>query len=173
MGELRLKQNQQQLIDIFKEPPQISYRKGNTLRAVLLERGSEGQITTKCMSRVLPSPIFEPGNLGCVKFDSMLSWLSHTKGVKVDPRGSQCTSIFRSPPSLVITQVEKALKLPSHRYLPTPTAFHFLPLPLHFRPDFSLLPIAYLPPFCLSGLSYGSRTVKGIIDFSSISPGQY
>ena len=141
----------------------------------MLERGSEGQITTKCMSRVLPSPIFEPGNLGCVKFDSMLSWLSHTKGVKVDPRGSQCTSIFRSPPppSLVITQVEKALKLTSHRYLPTPTAFHFLPLPYIFAPisPFSLLRTS--PPLCLSGLSYGSRTVKGIIDFSSISPGQY
>ena len=139
MGKLHLIQNQQRLINIFKEPPLISYRKGNTLRTFLLERGSEGQITTKCMSRVLPSPIFEPGNLRCIKLDSMLSRLSHTKRVKGDPRGSQCMSIFTShhspiPPFLVITQVEKALKLPSHPYLATPTTFHFLPPPYIFAP---------------------------------------
>ena len=49
----------------------------------------------------------------------------------------------------------------------------FSPSSLHFRPDFSLLPIVYLPPPRLSGRSYSSRTVKGIIHFSSISPGQY
>ena len=107
----------------------------------MLEPNSEGQITTKCMSRVLPfgkressvgaaqvspnwsletmtchsshcfsivwgqgnaplvtslprtmryllpTPIFKPGNLRCVKFDSMLCRFSPTKGVKGDPRG--------------------------------------------------------------------------------------
>ena len=46
-------QNQQWLIEIFKEPPLISYRKGNTLTNYLLERNSESQITTKSISRVL------------------------------------------------------------------------------------------------------------------------
>ena len=32
----------------------LPYRKENTLRNYLLERSSEGQIMTKCMSRVLP-----------------------------------------------------------------------------------------------------------------------
>jgi len=147
MGELRLIQNQQQLIDIFKEPPPISYRKGNTLRAVLLERGSEGQITTKCMSRVLPSPIFEPGNLGCVKFDSMLSWLSHTKGVKVDQRGSQCTSIFTSPhPPIPCHHASwKSAKITFSSIPPYSHSITFSPSSLHFHPDFSLLPFAYLP----------------------------
>ena len=93
-----------------------------------------------------PSPIFKPGDLRCVKFDSMLSRLSPTKGVKGDPRGSQCTSIVPSPSSLAITQVKKkALKLPSHRYLPTPTTFlfHFYFPPYFFRP---FLPLPYCVP---------------------------
>ena len=53
MGKFHLIQNQQWLIEIFKELPLISYRKGSTLRIYLLERSSEGQIMTKCMSRVL------------------------------------------------------------------------------------------------------------------------
>ena len=53
MEKFHLIQNQQWLIEIFKEPPLISYRKGNTLRNYLLERNSESQITTKCISRVL------------------------------------------------------------------------------------------------------------------------
>ena len=140
MGKLHLIQNQQRLIDIFKEPPLISYRKGNALRTFLLERGSEGQITTKCMSRVLPSPIFEPGNLRCVKFDSMLSRLSHTKGVKGDPRGSQCTSIFTSPHS----SSSRKLKKPWNYLL-----IHISLPPQHFI--FSLLPTfspRFLPPPC-------------------------
>ena len=59
----------------------------------------------------------------------MLSRLSPTKGVKGDPRGLQCMSIFPSPHPLSSRKLKKALNLPSHRYLPTPTTVHFLPPP--------------------------------------------
>ena len=64
----------------------------------------------------------------------MLSRLSPTKGVKGDPRGLQCMSIFPSPHPLSSRKLKKAFKLPSHRYLPTPTTFHFLPPPYIFVP---------------------------------------
>ena len=85
----------------------------------------------------------------------MLSRLSPTKGVKGDPRGLQCMSIFPSPHPLSSRKLKKALKLPTHRYLPTPN-ISFSPSSLHFRRffsllptfsgHFSLLPIVYLPP---------------------------
>ena len=53
MGKFHPTQNQQWLLEIFKEPSLISYRKGKTLRNYLLERSSKGKVTTKCMSRVL------------------------------------------------------------------------------------------------------------------------
>ena len=53
MEKFHLIQNQQWLIEIFKEPPLISYRKGNTLTNYLLERNSESEITTKSISRAL------------------------------------------------------------------------------------------------------------------------
>ena len=63
-------------------------------------------------------------------------YVSPTKGVKGDPRGLQCMSIFPSPPSLVITQIKKkALKLPFHRYLPTPN-ISFSPSSLLFQAIF-------------------------------------
>ena len=84
----------------------------------------------------------------------MLSGLSLTKGVKGDPRGLQCMSIFPSPHPLSSRKLKKALKLPTHRYLPTPN-ISFSPSSLHFRRffsllptfsgHFSLLPIVYLP----------------------------
>ena len=43
-------------------------------------------------------------------------------------------SIFPSPHPLSSRKLKKALKLPSHRYLPTPTTFHFLPPPYIFVP---------------------------------------
>ena len=137
MGKLRLILNQQRLMDIYKEPSLMSYRKGNTLRTHLLELSA----WVVCC----PSPIFKPGNLRCVKFDSMLSRLSPTKGVKGDPRGLQCMSIFPSPHPLSSRKLKKALKLPSHRYLPTPTTFlfHFYFSPYFFRP---FLPLPYCVP---------------------------
>ena len=45
-------------------------------------------------------------------------------------------------PSLDITQVKKALKLPSHRYLPTPTKFYFLPPPYSVPPPSTKRPEA-------------------------------
>ena len=81
----------------------------------------------------------------------MLCRLSPTKGVKGDPRRLQCISIFPSPHPLSSRKLKKAFKLPSHRYLPTPTTFHFLlptfsprflPPPYFFRP---FLP----PPYCV------------------------
>ena len=104
--------------------------------------------TTKCITPVLCC--LYPGNLRCVKFDSMLSRLSPTKGVPGDPRGSYWRQIPH-PASLVITQVKKSLILPSHPYLPTPTTFHFLLCTYLFNPDFSLLPILYEIRKCRSG----------------------
>ena len=97
--------------------------------------------TTKCISPDLCC--LYPGNLRCVKFDSMLSRLSPTKGVPGDPRGSYWRQIPH-PASLVITQVKKSLIWPSHPHIPTPTTFHFLLRTYLFNPDFSLLPILYL-----------------------------
>ena len=95
-----------------------------------LWRSDYDQVHESCC----PSPIFKPGNLRCLKFDPMLSWLSPTKAVKGDPRGLQCMSIFPSPHPLSSRKLKKSPKLPSHRYLPTPTTFHFLPPPYIFAP---------------------------------------
>ena len=99
--------------------------------------------TTKCITPVLCC--LYPGNLRCVKFDSMLSRLSPTKGVPGDPRGSHSRQIPH-PASLVITQVKKAL-------------YHLLIdislLPQHFissrLPTF-LTPISPSSLFCTSSL---------------------
>ena len=63
--------------------------------------------------------------------------VSPTKGVKGDPRRSQRSSIFPppTPHPLSSRELKKALKLPPHRYLPTPTTFHFLPSPYIFAPS--------------------------------------
>ena len=73
------------------------------------------------------------------------------QGSQRTPKGIAVYVKLLIPPSLVISQVKKkkALKLPSHRYLPTPN-ISFSPSSLHFRPDFSLLPILYLPPLFVS-----------------------
>ena len=101
-----------------------------------------------------PSPIFKPFNLRCVKFDSTLSWLSLTNGVKGDPRRLYRTSIFPSPYLLSSSKFKKAIELPPHRYLPTPTTFHFLPPPYIFAPIspssllFNFRPFLP-PPYCV------------------------
>ena len=91
-----------------------------------------------------PSPIFKPGNLRCVK-----AWF-HVFSVKSDQESSRRPNKgiavyvkFSVPPLLVIRQVKKkAVKLPSHRFLPTPN-ISLSPSSLHFRPDFSLLSTFY------------------------------
>ena len=66
--------------------------------------------------------------------------MEQAKEVSGDPRGSQCTSNFPSPtPCHHASLIKKAIKLPSHRYLPAPNVL-FSPSFLHFRPDFSFLP---------------------------------
>ena len=55
------------------------------------------------------------------------------QGSQRRPKGIlQCMSIFPSPHPFSSCKLKKALKLPSHRYLPTPTTFHFLPPPYIF-----------------------------------------
>ena len=91
----------------------------------------------------------------------------HAFSVKSDqgsqrrPKGIAVYVNFSILPSLVITQVKKALKLPSHRYLPTPTTFHFLPYRYIFAPIslFSRLFQAISPPFlvCIFPLSSGAK----------------
>ena len=105
-----------------------------------------------------PSPIFKPFNLRCVKFDSTLSWLSLTNGVKEEPRRLQRSSIFPPPPppppSLVITQVKKSPKITTSSTSPYSYNTSFSPSSPHFRPDFSLLPIVYLPPHLTCRVGY-------------------
>ena len=132
MGKLHLIQNNQWLIEIFKELFVIPYRKENTLRNYLLEKALKVRLRPSAWVVCCPSPIFK--NLRCVKFDSMLSRWSQTKGVKWVPRRLQRTSVFPSPHPLSSCKLKKALKLPPHRYLPTPTTFHFLPPPYIFAP---------------------------------------
>ena len=95
-----------------------------------------------------PSPNFKPGNLRCVKFDSMLSRISPTKGVKgeSDPRGLPCMSIFLPPHPLSSRKFKKIPKITFSSISPYSHNISFSPSSLHFRPDFSLLPIVYLPP---------------------------
>ena len=65
------------------------------------------------------------------------------RGSQRRPKGIVVFVKFPVPPSLVITQVKKTLKLPSHRYLPTPTTFHFLPPPYILAP---ISPSSSFPP---------------------------
>ena len=65
----------------------------------------------------------------------MLPRLSSTKGVLGDPRELQFTWFSLSRHPLSWRKVKEATKLPSH-----------LLLTFHFRPEFSFLPIMYLPP---------------------------
>ena len=64
----------------------------------------------------------------------------HAFSVKSDqgsqrwPKGIAVYVNFPSPHPLSSRNLKKALKLPSHRYLPTPTTFHFLPPPYIFVP---------------------------------------
>ena len=87
--------------------------------------------------------------------------MEQAKEVPGDPRGSQCTSNSQSPiPCHHASLIKKAIKLPSHRYLPAPNVL-FSPSFLHFRTDFSFLPtfsghFSLLPILFLSTL-YGHR----------------
>ena len=144
MGKFHLIQSQQWLIEIFKEPPppphiisQGKYTEELFVRAKLW-RSDYDQVHESCVDRR------QFLNLVTWDVSSLISQLSPTKGVKGDPRGLQCMSIFPSPHPLSSRKLKKALKLPSHRYLPTPN-ISISPSSLNFRPDFSLLPIVYLP----------------------------
>ena len=76
----------------------------------------------------------------------------HAFSVKSDqgsqrrPKGIAVYVNFSIPPSLVITQVKKSLKITFSSISPYSHNISFSPSSLHFRPDFSLLPIVYLPP---------------------------
>ena len=86
----------------------------------------------------------------------------HAFSVKSDqgsqrwPKGIAVYVNFSIPPSLVITQVKKSLKITFSSISPYSHNISFSPSSLHFRPDFSLLltfsghisllPIVYPPP---------------------------
>ena len=128
-------QNQQRLRKIFKVPPLISYRKGKSLKDELVraklwrsDNFLNDQVQESCVAR---RQFLNLVTWDVSKFDSMLSRWSPTK-----------------------TQLKKAIKLPSNRYLPTPNV-SFSPSSLHFRHDFPFLltfsghfflPILFLSP---------------------------
>ena len=58
------------------------------------------------------------------------------------------------PPSLVITQVKKSPKITTSSTSPYSYNTSFSPSSPHFRPDFSLLPIVYLPPHLTCRVGY-------------------
>ena len=97
------------------------------------------------MSR-LSLPSFKPGNLRCVKVWFHASSVKSDQGSPSGPKGIAVYLIFPVPHPLSWRKLKKAVKLPSHSYLPTPN-ISFSPSSLHFRPEFSLVPIRY--PFPL------------------------
>ena len=96
-----------------------------------------------------PSPIFKPGNLRCVKFDFSVK---SDQGSQRRPKGIAVYVNFSIPPSLVITQIKKSLKITFSSISPYSQHFiysllptfspRFLPPPYFFRP---FLP----PPYCV------------------------
>ena len=74
----------------------------------------------------------------------------HAFSVKSDhesqrrPKGIAVYVHFSIPHPLSSRKLKKALKLPSHRYLPTPTTFHFLPSPCILVPISSSSPLLFL-----------------------------
>ena len=107
MGKWHLIKNQQRLREIFREPPLISYRKGKSLRDLLVRGKQITSFTTHCRVVLrLSLPSFKPGNLRYVKV-----WF-HASSVRSDqrsprrPKGTAVYFIFPVPPSLVMTQVE-------------------------------------------------------------------
>ena len=98
----------------------------------------------------------------------------HAFSVKSDqgsqrrPKGNAVYVNFSIPPSLDIMQVKKSLKITFSSISPYSHNISFSPSYLHFRPDFSLLPIVYfLPPvekgnetLLLTALFMNTRTLK-------------
>ena len=80
---------------------------------------------------------------------------------------------FSIPPSLSSCKLKKALKLPPHRYLPTPTKFNFLPPPYIFAPisPSALLFRAISPSslLCTSPLLSGLPHLPGIPHLHTIN----
>ena len=72
---------------------------------------------------------------------------------------------FPSPYLLSSSKFKKAIKLPPHRHLPTPTTFHFLPPPyILISGHFSLLPIVYLPPHLTCRVGYHtSKPIESVV----------
>ena len=70
------------------------------------------------------------------------------QGSQRRPKGIAVYVNFSTPPPpfLVITQVKKSPKITFSSISPYSHNISFPPSSLHFRPDFSLLPIVYLPP---------------------------
>ena len=108
--------------------------------------------TTKCITPVLCC--LYPGNLRCVKFDSMLSRLSPTKGVPGHPRGSHWRQIPH-PASSSSRNFKNALYYLFIHTSQLPQHFIFSRLPTFFAPisPSSLLFQANSPftLFCTSG----------------------
>ena len=92
-------------------------------------------------------------NLVTWDVSSLISQLSPTKGVKETQGDCSVCQFFHHPIPCHHANKKKALKLPFHRYLPTPN-ISFSPSFLHFRPYFSLLPIVYLPPLKRKGVGW-------------------
>ena len=90
MGKWHLIQNQQRLREIFRQPLLISYRKGKSLRDLLVRGKQITSITTHCRSRVLrlSLPSFKPGNLRYVKFWFHASLVKSNQSSPGRPKGT-------------------------------------------------------------------------------------
>ena len=135
MGKWHLIQNQQRLREIFREPPLISYRKGKSLPSRLIV----GVVCCDCRCQVLNLVTWDMS-----KFDSMLPWLSPTKGVPGDPRGLQCTSFSLSPHPLSWHKLKESHKITFSSI--SPYSQHFISSLLSTFSPRVLPPSHYVPP---------------------------
>ena len=155
MAKLHRIKNQRGIIEIFNEPPLILYRKGKSLKDLLV-RAKLWRSDNFLYDQVQESCVARRQCLNLVTWD--LSSLIPCFLVQVRPKESQEIQGDRSvrqiphPPIPCHTQVKKKHKLPSHRHLPTPTTFHFLP------PRYIFAPISSPSLFCTSPLCQSNRT---------------
>ena len=127
--------------------------------------------TTKCITPVLCC--LYPGNLRCVKFDSMLSRLSPTKGVPGDPRGSHWRQIphpaILKTPYITFSSISPNSHNISFSPAYLPFLPRFLPPPFFFRP---ILPSPYsVPPpskECTSVI-FGGKTWESLSFYNGFS----
>ena len=118
--------------------------------------------TTKCITPVLCC--LYPGNLRCVKFDSMLSRLSPTKGVPGDQR-DRIDVKFPIPHPLLSRKLKKPY-ITFSSISPYSNNISFLPPTYLFNPDFSLVHASEPASFLEGKRQSGRHSTTGLARMS-------